>query len=92
MLRRIMMMASSRKDEESGGEVKLISFTINDIQYQAQEGMTWGEWVSSQYNTNGCYVDIDDSIGYSYGWIGTSEDYVYSSEVIQEGGEYFLVG
>ena len=26
------------------GEVKLISFIINRISFQAEEGMTWGEW------------------------------------------------
>lgn len=85
MLRRRMMMASS-------GKVKLISFTIDVFQYQAQEGMTWGEWVSSQYNTNGYYVDTDGSIAHQNGWVGTSGYYVFSSKVIQEGYEYFLIG
>ena len=30
----------------------LITFTIGGTEYQAQEGMTWGEWVESEYNTN----------------------------------------
>lgn len=34
---------------------KLISFTIDNIPYQAEEGMTWGEWVESKYNTGGFY-------------------------------------
>jgi hypothetical protein len=29
----------------------LISFTINGIEYQAEEGMTYGEWHGSEYNT-----------------------------------------
>ncbi len=37
--------------------VQLITFTIASIQYQAIEGMTWGEWVSSEYNTDGFYWD-----------------------------------
>ena len=32
---------------------KLITFTIDNIEYQAEEGMTWGEWVNSEYNTEG---------------------------------------
>lgn len=29
----------------------LITFTIYDKEYQAEEGMTWEEWVNSKYNT-----------------------------------------
>ena len=35
-----------------GGSVQLITFTISSIEYQAEEGMTWGEWIDSAYNTN----------------------------------------
>lgn len=65
MLRRRMMMASSVNDEEEswGGEVKLISFTIVEgifntikVEYNAIEGMTWVEWVDSEYNTGGYYI------------------------------------
>lgn len=33
----------------------LITFTISGYEYQAEEGMTWAEWVESEYNTNGYY-------------------------------------
>lgn len=33
--------------------VNLISFTIDGTTYQAEEGMTWEEWVESEYNTGG---------------------------------------
>ena len=35
--------------EAPGGN--LITFTIDETEYQAEEGMTWGEWVDSEYNT-----------------------------------------
>lgn len=35
--------------EESGGG-NLITFTIDGTEYQAEEGMTWSEWVGSEYN------------------------------------------
>lgn len=56
--------------------------------------MTWGEWVDSEYNTGGYYIDSDDSILNQVGnsWIGTSEYYVFSQDVIQEGYTYTLVG
>lgn len=30
---------------------KLINFKIRDESYQAEEGMTWAQWVASSYNT-----------------------------------------
>lgn len=32
--------------------LKLIIFTINEFEYQAEEGMTWEEWIDTEYNTN----------------------------------------
>lgn len=40
-------------------EVTLISFTIQGTSYQAESGMTWGEWVNSSYNTAGFRVLYD---------------------------------
>ena len=40
--------------------VHLISFTIQDAEYQAEEGMTWAEWVDSKYNENG--FEISDRV------------------------------
>ena len=41
----------------------LINFTIDGVSYQAQEGMTWGEWVNSEYNVNKQFIiDYTDSI------------------------------
>lgn len=31
-------------------EKNLITFTIDGVEYQAEEGMTWKEWVDSEYN------------------------------------------
>ena len=31
----------------------IITFTIEGIGYEAEEGMTWGEWIVSDYNTTG---------------------------------------
>ena len=38
------------------GAATLINFTIDGTAYQAEEGMTWQEWVNSSYNTDGYYV------------------------------------
>lgn len=36
--------------------VSLISFTISGIEYQAEEGMTWNEWLDSSFNTGEWYA------------------------------------
>lgn len=36
--------------------ITLISFTIDGTTYQAEEGMTWAEWVESEYNIGGYYA------------------------------------
>lgn len=37
----------------------LIAFTIDGTSYQAEEGMTWQQWVDSNYNTGGFYIDSE---------------------------------
>lgn len=42
--------------------VELISFTIDGVEYQAENGMTWAEWVESEYNVNSAFgTFVDDS-------------------------------
>ena len=38
-------------------KVILISFTIAGTSYQAEEGMTWNDWVASIYNTDGFAIN-----------------------------------
>ena len=33
----------------------LITFTIDGTEYQAEPGMTWGDWVESEYNVDNYY-------------------------------------
>lgn len=42
-------------------EGSLISFTIDGVEYQAEEGMTWAEWCESSYNTE-WWVDSDNLV------------------------------
>ena len=54
------------KNKANSGEGDLITFTIDETEYQAEEGMTWGEWVNSEYNVNKDFeIDFDNSIGYN---------------------------
>ena len=47
-----------------GETVSLITFTIAGTSYQAEEGMTWTEWCSSEYNT-GTFYTSDNSYVYT---------------------------
>ena len=83
-------------------DVQMISFTIRDnwsqmtSSYQAEEGMTWGEWVTSSYNTAGYtvqhYDDLGDIIRYGYSVVAilVEDSYVYPSpeDVILADQEY----
>lgn len=54
-------------------EPTIITFTIGGTTYQAEEGMTWGDWLTSQYNTGGFEADgslVVSSNDY-YVWLGT---------------------
>ena len=76
---------------ESGGD-NLITFTIDGTTYKAEEGMTWGEWVESEYNTGGYIADaglIIASDG-SHNVAGNGTGSVYLSENIQPGVKYLL--
>jgi hypothetical protein len=50
----------------------LITFTIEGETYQAEEGMTWGEWVESDYNTSGFKM-----LGLNVGKVSDYYYYIY---------------
>ena len=53
---------------QAEAEGSLITFTIDSTTYQAEEGMTWRQWVNSEYPENstgdwaGCYIDSNNTI------------------------------
>ena len=78
-------------------ENNLITFTIGGTTYQAEEGMTWAEWVASDYRTH--YYWIIDGGAVIYGASSSSITYVTksdgtttvnSTEVIESGYNYRL--
>lgn len=75
-------------------EIKLITFTINKVTYQAIDGMTWGEWVNSIYNTKGCVANTtknrveNKDNGYYVSPSGLFGFPVKLSDVIEANGEY----
>lgn len=56
----------------------IITFTINSLEYQAKEGMTWGEWIESGYNTIGIKIREDGYVANSNNIaIVTDEDNIW---------------
>lgn len=77
------------------GEVVIISFSIEDAEFQAEEGMTWREWVNSEYNTDGAcvYNEAADTIRfveYSLDVLSPSNAPVKGSDSIISGYFYYL--
>ena len=46
------------QDDNIQLDVIMISFTIDGTTYQAESGMTWFEWVNSEYNTGGFFLSV----------------------------------
>lgn len=57
----------------------LISFTIDRTTYQAEEGMTVGQWLGSSYNTGGFSKLYDPSGAVSNDSIVQPNYYYFSS-------------
>ena len=68
-----------------------ITFTIDRTEYQAEEGMTWGEWVNSEYNMIGAYIDSSGLIRCKESFIESSMSIlVYEDELILPGESYTI--
>jgi hypothetical protein len=81
---------------KAAGLVATISFTIAGTSYQAEEGMTWAEWVSSSYNTDGyTYNGIEIIHPSGSGAVAdetTSNWYVDENAEIVDGSAYLISG
>lgn len=79
-----------------GELANIISFTVGDSEYYAEEGMTWGEWVETFYNN--AKVSISWGGTFYYVYIGKSKiknsdgTSVTSEDLIAEGGVYCYSG
>lgn len=72
-------------------EAVIISFTIDGTSYQAEEGMTWAQWIDSDYNTGGFAVGVgENSIrnGQKYLYTSSNMQLVASSDTVISGGVY----
>lgn len=80
--------------EWDGSFTKLITFTIDGAEYQAESGMTWAEWVESDYNTITAYVSDSYVCGATSGYyICNGPDLsfkVMATETIDTNVAYYL--
>ena len=71
-------------------EPNIIKFTINEIEYEAEECMNWLEWAESEYNTIGIFIDNDkvflDSEHQLY---NSNDDLQYYWDIIYSNHSYF---
>lgn len=85
----------NRSIAKKHGDLAIISFSIEDFQFQAEEGMTWEEWVNSEYNTDGAcvYNEGEDTIRfveYSLDVLSPTNAPVKGSDSIISGYFYYL--
>jgi hypothetical protein len=72
-----------------GSKLDTISFTIDGTTYYADEGMTWKEWVDSEYNNAGIfYHDFNEEVC----WTDMTISNVEYSDLIISNGNYFASG
>lgn len=68
-----------------------IEFTVNDTPYRAVSGMTWAEWVASEYNPGNFFLqDGDDHVWYNLGSAFIYINDVRETETILENHSYSL--
>lgn len=72
----------------------LISFHLDSIVTYTEEGMTWGEWIDSEYNTvgafaDGTYVAVDAGRYYEYLQQGTTP--IFTTDYVSAGAKYDFV-
>ena len=64
--------------------VVTITFTIDGTVYTANDGMTWGEWIDSEYNTDG--LIIMDGVVHKNGL-----DVCYGEDCMQVESAYIII-
>jgi hypothetical protein len=54
-MRRRLLLANSHG---SGWSEKTMTFYVNSVAYTAFEGMTWGDWIASEFNVDAFFLDM----------------------------------
>ena len=69
----------------------MISFTIDRTSYQAEEGMTWGEFVASSYNPGGFIIFSNGKVGIGNRYVADEQVTVASDDTIKPNYIYSYV-
>ena len=69
--------------------VNLITFYVVDTAYQCEEGMTWEEFVNSEYNSEGLFqINNYNNIEYNQKIIVLNDVMVFNTDTILNGNIY----
>lgn len=71
-------------------DYELISFYIDDVEYKAEEGMTWEEWMESDYKPSNMTVSEDSNWILINGKGVNYNRYVQLDDIIMENVHYRL--
>lgn len=68
---------------------KLITFYVDNAEYQAEQGMTWEEWINSDYNYNNYAIIVDNIHFDKYSYF--TQIYInINSDVLVDRRDYIL--
>lgn len=89
----IFKVANKSLDDENSDTQGGITFRVGATVYSADEGMTWREWVLSEYNTSGYIIQENDTRIYTSRSLSSCLQYgeidVNSDSPIISNGNYF---
>ena len=58
-----MYDATKAHGDAGGYMTRVVRFTIDGVMYKALKGMTWTQWIDSEYNTRGDMKDWGYCVG-----------------------------
>lgn len=85
--------ANTTVSVECTAAVSTIEFTISTYSatYQAESGMTWGQWVASAYNTGGYSIVYNSQIGRGGDIVAYNGTSVFAGDEIVANRVYYMV-
>ena len=72
-----------------GGGSNLITFTVDGTEYQAEEGMTWGDFIGSKYNNDRKFSVVSNIVFYNNRQLTVSGGYLLYDSSIHNGVVYY---
>ena len=84
-VRPVITISKSTYDEFAK---EIFSLEIDSHTFSFVEGMTWGEWVESEYNTEPISVNSDGTITMMRYNLFNGDDWVYSTDIVDPNGIY----